>query len=307
MTKLNEFAEKFLNDLMTVMPEEYQDMEMCMHVVKKVNTEKHGISFKRNTKGTQVSPTLYVEDMYEYYKRSEDMEDALQYASDILCNGIKNMPTFNIAEMLKATDRVFFKVVNTYENSEFLKEVPHREFLDLSVIYCILLNKNMESDIMTVKITNEIAKDMGLSEDELFNLAYENTKKLFPPCIVPMKDMMKELLGEMAECLPDTPLYIITNNAKVNGAGSILYDKMLHELAEKLESDLYLLPSSVHETLALPVDLGGELKEYADMVLAVNAGEVTLEERLSNQVYRYDRASRSLSIVSSNSKKLTYN
>lgn len=315
MMNLYEFTEEFLNELMDVMPKEYQDMEMRMQVIDKVNTEKHGITFIGKTKGTQVSPTLYVEDMYEYYKTTEDMEEVLQYASDIVCTGLKNKPAFDlsgISEILKATDRIFFKVVNTYENSASLQKMPHREILDLSVIYGILLDKDMKDSIMTIKITNEIAKNMGLSEKELFHLAYENTKKLFPPCVMSMNDMLKVLMDEMGcleavMCMPDVPLYIITNEPKINGAGMILYDEVLYELATKLESDLYLLPSSVHETIALPVDPERGIEEYANMVLSVNAEAVSLEDRLSNQVYRYDRASRTVCIGSENQKKLTYN
>jgi hypothetical protein len=42
---------------------------------------------------------------------------------------------------------------------------------------------------------------------------------------------------------------VISNEKGINGAASMLYENELHELAESLESDLYILPSSVHEVI----------------------------------------------------------
>ena len=49
----------------------------------------------------------------------------------------------------------------------------------------------------------------------------------------------------------------------------MLYENELHELAENLESDLYILPSSVHEVLAVSTELT-DPEELAQMVAEVN-------------------------------------
>ena len=74
----------------------------------------------------------------------------------------------------------------------------------------------------------------------------------------------------------------------MNGAASMLFENELHELAENLGSDLYILPSSVHEVLAVSA-ASESPEELAEMVVQVNKEEVSLDERLSNQVYHYDR------------------
>ena len=90
------------------------------------------------------------------------------------------------------------------------------------------------------------------------------------------------------EVPPEQTLWIISNNRGIDGAVSLLYENELHELAENLESDLYILPSSVHEVLAVSTELT-EPEELAQMVAEVNMQKVALEERLSNQVYHYDK------------------
>ena len=76
----------------------------------------------------------------------------------------------------------------------------------------------------------------------------------------------------------------------------------LHELAESLESDLYILPSSVHEVIAVSSDMGSP-EMLAQMVVEVNMQEVSLDERLSNQVYHYDKDLRKLTLATDTPNK----
>ena len=68
----------------------------------------------------------------------------------------------------------------------------------------------------------------------------------------------------------------------------MLYTDSIQELAEKMGSDLYILPSSINEVLAVSAD-SYDPYELADMVVEVNMNQVELAERLSNQVYHYDK------------------
>ena len=76
----------------------------------------------------------------------------------------------------------------------------------------------------------------------------------------------------------------------------MLYEDNLHKLAMKMGTDLYVLPSSVHECIAVSVDTGDPYW-FAEMVSDINMGQVALEERLSNQVYHYDKDVRSLTLA----------
>ena len=67
-------------------------------------------------------------------------------------------------------------------------------------------------------------------------------------------------------------------------------------LAQELGSDLYILPSSIHEILLLPVS-AGKPEELAEIVKEVNRTQVQPEERLSDSVYLYDRKSGEIRIA----------
>lgn len=149
--------------------------------------------------------------------------------------------------------------------------------------------------------------------EQLFKYAAENTRRILPPRIRNMNDVMKEMFlsdgmpEEIAEMMirevpPEQTLWIISNNRGIDGAVSMLYENELHELAENLESDLYILPSSVHEVLAVSTELT-DPEELAQMVAEVNMQKVALEERLSNQVYHYDKDLRKLTLATDTPNK----
>ena len=57
-------------------------------------------------------------------------------------------------------------------------------------------------------------------------------------------------------------MMILTNSRKTYGACCILYPKVLEQLAERVDGDYYLIPSSVHEFILLPErDQGRGAKE----------------------------------------------
>ena len=84
-------------------------------------------------------------------------------------------------------------------------------------------------------------------------------------------------------------MWVVTKTKKINGSSLILYRNELDKIAMRLGSDLYILPSSIHELIVVPSDIG-DTQELRMMVAAVNENEVPEEELLSDNVYYYDRA-----------------
>ena len=195
---------------------------------------------------------------------------------------------------------------------EMLANMPHREFKDLSVIYRMVVKIDGEG-IASTPVHNGLADTLGFTEEQMFKLAAENTKRLLPPVVKSMNDVMREIfmkdgmppeiadmmLGEMP---PEQQMYVISNNKGINGAVSMLYEDGLHDLAEKLGSDLYIMPSSIHEVIAVSTDMGNP-NELAAMVAEINMDQVALDERLSNQVYHYDKDLRKVTLATDTPNK----
>ena len=98
----------------------------------------------------------------------------------------------------------------------------------------------------------------------------------------------------------------MTTASGSNGACAMLYDDELEKLSKKLNSDLYIIPSSVHEILAVSADEYNAINHLADMVREVNSSVVDIKDRLSNQIYMYSSDDRCVSVVTHVDKSLVY-
>lgn len=311
MMKYEIFREVVADTFQNYLPEEYKNMEMKIVSVNKVNRMMDGINLIGNGEKA-VSPTIYINDMYDHYTLCNDLQEAIQSGADRMVEAFKKCPEVPAIGFAEAKDNIVFQLVNTEQNREMLAEVPHREFQDLSIIYRWVVKVDAEG-IQSTVVKNGLAEQFGVNEEQLFKLAAENTRRIFPPCIKSMNEVLLEMFEkdgiprEIAEMMlgempADRMMYVISNDRGINGAISMLYEDKLHSLAMELENDLYILPSSVHEVIAVSVDMG-EPYELAQMVSEINMDQVELEERLSNQVYHYDKDLRKVSLATDTPNK----
>ena len=308
-----EFKERIKDDIKDYMDEKYKDCEVVIRKVNKTNREVDGLNMLDIPGLKNATPTLYVNDLYEKYEKTGDYEEVARMAAETMEYGIKSFNSQIKEECLdtsKLKDKVFFSLINAEQNRELLNTVPHREFEDLAIVY----RWNIGSDSMgtyTNLVNNDLAKKEGLTENDLYNAANKNTKELFPVLVKNMNEVISEIIfgdselsGEMEEEFKEVmmetqderSMYVITNESKLFGAASMLYEEPLHELAEKIGSDLYILPSSIHEVIAVSADFGSP-DELAEMVYEINMDQVDISDRLSNQVYCYDKDLRTLRIA----------
>ena len=300
-------AEKFMDYL----PEQFKDMKLEIHPVEKVNVTMDAINLIGD--GSSVSPSIYINDMYDHYKSTDDLQEVLQSAAERMERAMKEAPEIVSALDIKnAKDNIVFQLINTEQNRDMLLDTPNRQFQDLSVIYRWVVKSDMDG-IQSTVVHNLLAEGLGLSEEQMFKLAVENTRRMFPPTVKSMNDVIRDMfmkdgmpseiadmmIGEMS---PDQTMWVISNDRGINGASSMLYEDQLHKLAEQLETDLYIMPSSVHEVIAVSSTMG-EPNELAQMVSEINMDQVSLDERLSNQVYHYDKDLRKLSLATDTPNK----
>ena len=295
------------------MDEKYKDCEVVIRKVNKTNREVDGLNMLDIPGLKNATPTLYVNDLYEKYKKTGDYEEVARMAAETMEYGIKSFNSQIKEECLdtsKLKDKVFFSLINAEQNRELLNTVPHREFEDLAIVYRWNIGAGSDG-VYTNLVDNDLAKKEGLTENDLYNAANKNTKELFPVLVKNMNEFISEIMfgdselsGEMEEEFKEVmmetqderSMYVITNESKLFGATSMLYEETLYELAEKIGSDLYILPSSIHEVIAVSADFGSP-DEWAEMVYEINMDQVDINDRLSNQVYCYDKDLRTLRLA----------
>ena len=305
------FKEVVKESFLSYMPGSYRGMEVRVDPVNKVNRTLDGLSLLAKNEETMIFPTLYINDMYEKYSSTGDLQATLREAAEAMDEVFKEAPIPSL-DMNTAKDNIIFQLVNTMQNEDMLKNLPHREFQDLSIIYRWVVGVDQKGLSSTV-INNNLAKSLGMGEEELFKAAAENTRRILPPVVQSMNEVIMEMFmadgmpKELAEQMigeqePEMTMWVISNERKIDGAASMLYEDKLHNLAEKVGTDLYILPSSVHEVIAVSVEMG-EPEELARMVAEVNMDQVDLSERLSNQVYHYDKDLRKITLATDTPNK----
>lgn len=249
--------------------------------------------------GMNVSPVIYIDGMM---RRFEQMEmDIHEMAYEIV--GIyKSQCDINyfqgiIAGMSKENilDKVIYKVVNREKNRSFLADKPYKAILDLAAVYIIAGNIHNDGTFSIV-ITHELCGKYGINEGELDAAARQNTE-LQGFTIQSMASILAEMMG-IPECEMkyETPMVVFTNHVKMYGAAVMLYNSYFKKLSDRLDSDLYILPSSIHEVIAVPTDKmdQGDLR---DMVREININEVEESEVLGENVYIYSREKGTLEIA----------
>ncbi|MEG0721301.1 MAG: DUF5688 family protein [Lachnospiraceae bacterium] len=198
-----------------------------------------------------------------------------------------------VRDFEKVKKQVVYKVINYKKNAELLNEIPYVGFLDLAVVFYVLLELNQHGTA-TMTIRNEHLKGWGVSREELLKVAQENTVRLLPAEFKTMKTVLEEMLTlNIAEDTEDY-MYVLSNPMKNFGACCILYDGILEKIGNRLGGNYYILPSSVHEVIIIPENQSPGKKELRIMITEINETQVAEEEILSNVPYYYVREKKQL-------------
>lgn len=238
------------------------------------------------------SPCYNLENYYELYEKPEDIKAIAQDILKIYRQGAAlDFPLGLVHDRDEMLNRVLFRVVSTDRNAGQLADVPHHDLpeLGLSMLFYLFL-ESTGSSCATMLICNRHLWMWGTSEPELLEHAWKNTPVVMGHAINSMYEILNANLPDVTDdpkMLP--PMYIITNKHNLYGAACILYPDVLDKIAQKLGSDFYILPSSLHETIAVPaegLDIN-QAKGLKAMVSAINQSELKPEEVLSDNVYYY--------------------
>lgn len=208
-----------------------------------------------------------------------------------------NMRNFLQYENIK--DGIFYRLANTQRDKELLEDIPHKEFLDLSVIFlCTVTDDRNRKE--TILVYNAHLKLWDVSVDELYSAAQAATPALYPYEIKSMDEVMCEIMQEenpdafdheacMKELEGCAPVYVLSNIDRAGGASCVLYPGAVSGFADTLDSDLYIIFPSIHECLLLPAGEFKDTGELKNMIKEVNETMVKEEEALSDSLYLYSR------------------
>lgn len=305
--------EDFVTNVTTIVKEMLgSGYQVDTQSIRKNNDTEH-LALQIRKVNACAAPLIYIDQYYEAYRLNEaDLYTIVQRIVDTYEHCMMS-PTALSLEDWKGNlskefilEHVFFKVVNGEMNEASFSSVPHRNVVgDLAMVFCVMFDSS-EDGVASVTLTNLLCELKGITEQELFDNAMQNTPLLFPMETVSFASFNTSMMNGTDESeadnlgIPalDKDFFILTNSRKVNGASTLLYPGVLKDIANHLGTDFYIIPSSIHELLILKDSNNLEDAEsLTGVIKEVNDTQLSNEEILSYKLYHYNRQLDTISVA----------
>ncbi len=240
--------------------------------------------------GESFAPSIYLESFYEQYMAGKTLDDILpviakQYHQ--IRNNLEEQEKFSV-DIGAMEQCVFLRLVNYERNREILEDCPYIPFHDMAITFRYLVRKD-EKGVASALIHNAIMEHSGLTLEQMYCAARENTMRMFPPFVERLDCFLRERFPN-EEGYPEQPnVFVLSNQQFIYGATMILYKDILADFAEKTASDFYIIPSSVNEVLLYLADETADRRMLETTLREVNAYMVSKMDFLSDEIYFYDK------------------
>ncbi len=294
--EIKEFTEKLKNALDIKLGEEYQIQSV--QVPKNNSVLLQGLSIQKLEQN--VAPTIYINGFLDAYNDGVPLASIVDRMLEIIQ---KDSPTGEIdmsffQRFEEVQDRICFRIICAEKNKELLKRIPHKLFLDLAICFFYAYQGD-ELGNGSILIHNTHVDMWRTSTEALWKLAQKNTERIFPWENKSMECVIRELMlkkhdineEDLEEDLFDKtiPMYVFSNKERLYGASCVLYSEVLNQLAQELDANLFILPSSIHEVILLPDAHQDSPEQLKNMIKEINETQVEPEDVLSDNLYYYDR------------------
>ena len=190
-------------------------------------------------------------------------------------------------------NNVVFRLVGDRKKDELCGR-PYEKVFDLIKIYTVFVPELAEENgVAMIQVTDALLHKFNITEEEMKEAAEENTPDLFPAIFKELSEVMSSRGVLPKDEVRENKMYVLSNNKCINGAAAIFYDEVLDIIAEKLDGDLIILPSSIHEVLILKRE--DDMDPYALKSIVENVNETVLDasDFLSQNVYQYSKGEKS--------------
>ena len=185
---------------------------------------------------------------------------------------------------------IYTKLVGINEHQRLPEHTLFRNTLDLTFVYYFEMTDE-NTNPRTVYLDSRFIRERDISLRAMHDFALANCERDKKAVFAPMEEIIENVSGPES-----SNVYVLTNEEMRFGATAMFYPGRLSMIAEKLDSDLIILPSSVHECLVLRKKDYGEASEFTEIVRSVNDTVLADEDILSYSVYTFDRVGQKLAV-----------
>ena len=142
-------------------------------------------------------------------------------------------------------DYLFYRLTSIHDR--MINSVPHTVVGDIAITYHILF-ENSDDTLKSVRVTNSLFDQYDITLDQLHADAMESCPKLFPSVIMPLESVVGNPPVER-DPSSGSQMFYISNDIGCNGAAAVFYPDRLNDFANRIGSDLYVIPSSQDECI----------------------------------------------------------
>ena len=217
------------------------------------------------------TPAVNLDDLYKRYQNGTSLVECLDIARKIL-NASPNVVPITpeqIQDYEFIKDKLYLRLVGNIE------DVGYRRVADMYLVPYVDLGEGT-----TFRVQPDLAEMWKVDIDTVYEQAKTNQEIIRPAKI-------KNLAEMMGAPEADAGVYLVSVEDGMCGAGAILYDGLAEKIRDMI-GDFYVIPSSIHEVLAIPKSLTDDTKSLGRMVSAINNSSVDEDERLTDSVYTFD-------------------
>ena len=273
----------------------------------KNNNQKHlGIRIQKH--GSSTSPVFYIKGLYEKFKSNilsldecvslllQQVDQPEEFSIDTNC--------YAVYEDVRPLIRIM--LVNYEANKEQLAKKPHFRLLDMAATFYISIHIDKDT-FGLLHITNQMLEQWEIDAESFIEEALNTLLRKDFAIFSDVEDTIEKLADKLNEELPESfhyergqlkgHLYLLSNAQSRYGANMLVNLPALHRFATAHNDNLIIYPSSVHETILVLESDKNTLRLTDKDIAIINANNVSPEERLSNNVYLYDRHLRELRIL----------
>lgn len=310
MMSKEEFMMNLKFGIKDYLPEEIREAGKIKIVTQIKNNDKllHGIIIKREN--GLPSPVVYIDELYEKQQSGLPMEHVFEELAEVLKAAWKEsrgIGPFNL-DYEAVKEKITCRMINLKMNRNRRHELKYTPVGNgYGMTYHIELG-----DGKSIPVTRELAEVKGYDMKQLCRDAMKNTQEKYPAILRNMETMVfhaarspkeRENLLLKDEKLQADAMYVLGNEENIFGAAALFYPEVKEQIGELFQGDYYAIPSSVHEFILIPDEMGIGAGELGQMLKEVNEKEVPDEDILGDKVLKYSREERTLKTVETEKEK----
>lgn len=267
--------------------------------VKKDGGDLLNIIFAEHDDAYEVC-SVYVEELYVAYQNGIRLNTIVDY----ICSDVLHAKSIYVYDKTKelmdydtAKSRLFVRLINYDRNADILRDVVHKTLGDIVFTVYAIVDEN-EFGIVSTKVLKSMVKKWDKNEDDIFNEAIKNTYYLTPPRIYKWEGVLcdesyagESFMNDEDICDLDKSFSgnTLSTTRKTNGAIAVFLPGVAERIAELLDSDFYMVFTSIHEVMIHSTGSGVDPKDLK-LVLQDTLRKVTpSSDYLTEKIYKYNR------------------